>query len=106
MKQEIKDKIRDSHFKRCYGENYEIEDVEEHRKEMNTKHLKTWRNKHREHYRDYQLEYQRKYRERNKFYYGWKHAVEKNPDLTLEEYIDYRNEKLKKKMAKSIKSKK
>lgn len=103
---ERNEKIREAHLKRFYGDDYTIEQVEDHRREKNTEHLAKWRDKHREHYSDYQREYQRQYREQNKYYYGWKHAVEKNPDLTLDEYIKYRENKLKKKMAKSIKSKK
>lgn len=104
MEQERIEKIRDAHFKRFYGDDYTIEQVEDHRREKNTERVGRWRDNHREHYASYQCDYQRKYREQNKYYYGWKHAVEKNPDLTLDEYIKYRENKLKKKMAKSIKS--
>ena len=104
--EERNEKIRIAHLKRFYGDDFTMEEVEQHRREKNTEYLGRWRDKHREHFSEYQREYQRQYRERNKYYYGWKHALDKNPDLTLEEYIKYRENKLKKKMAKSIKSKK
>lgn len=43
----------------------------------------------------YQREYQRKYRERNRFHYGWVQWNRLHPDnqITLEQYITYRQNK-------------
>ena len=69
MEQERKEKIRDSHFKRFYGENYNIEDVKDHRREKNTERVGRWRNRHRKHYSSYQCDYQSDFRKNHPNYY-------------------------------------
>lgn len=63
------EKIRDAHFKRFYGDDYTIEQVEEHRREKNTEHVSKWRNRHRKHYTSYQCDYQAEFRKLHPNYY-------------------------------------
>lgn len=77
MEQEIKDKIRDSHFKRFYGKEYTMEEVEDHRREKNTERVGRWRDNHREHYSSYQNDYQKKFRLKYPTYYRDRHRWEK-----------------------------
>ena len=75
--EERNEKIRQSHLKRYYGEDFTMEEVEDHRREKNTEYLGRWRNKHREHYSDYQKEYQQKFRAKDPTYYRDRHRWEK-----------------------------
>lgn len=74
---ERNEKIRIAHLKRFYGDDYTMEQVEEHRREKNTEHLRNWRDKHRKHYSDYQNEYQQKFRAKDPTYYRDRHRWEK-----------------------------
>ena len=69
MEQERKEKIRDAHFKRCYGNDYTMEDVKDHRREKNTERVGRWRNRHRKHYSSYQCDYQTGFRKNHPNYY-------------------------------------
>lgn len=67
--QERIEKIRDAHFKRFYGDDYTMEQVEDHRRDKNTERVGRWRNRHREHYTSYQESYQQKFRAKDPTYY-------------------------------------
>ena len=69
MEQERIEKIRNAHFKRFYGEDYTLEQVEDHRREKNTERVGRWRGNHREHYTEYQQSYQKKFRLKDPNYY-------------------------------------
>ena len=77
--EERNEKIRIAHLKRFYGEDFTMEQVEEHKREKNTEYLGRWRNKHRKHYSDYQKAYQQKFRKKDPTYYRdrhrWQNAV-------------------------------
>jgi hypothetical protein len=77
MEQERIEKIRDALFKRFYGEDYTMEEVEDHRREKNTERVGRWRDNHREHYSSYQNDYQKKFRLKDPTYYRDRHRWEK-----------------------------
>lgn len=63
------DKIKDSLYKRFYGEDYTIDDVKDHRRAKNTERSGRWRNRHRKHYSNYQCDYQAEFRKIHPNYY-------------------------------------
>ena len=72
-KEERNEKIRIAHLKRFYGEDYTMEEVEDHRREKNTERVSRWRDSHRKHYSEYQKEYQQKFRAKDTEYYRDRH---------------------------------
>ena len=95
MTEEQKQKIRQTHLRLAHGENWTEEDQKEFEKERNRRQCLNHRNKHREEYTSYQKAYQQRYRERNRFHYGHTQWNRLHPDdqMTLEQYIAYRQNK-------------
>ena len=66
---------------------------EDYKHEVYVSNMRNYRDRHREKVTKYNKEYQIKFRQENPYYYSYLAYKKNHPDVSLEEYIEFKKEK-------------